>query len=102
MFPMIYDTKILSYTSKYFGKTDLAMIFQKCTRDYKMTGLVEVSIEKNRSFFKNQVKCNLSNLHIAAIDAYQTGFSFLHILKYMDPEEVVKIDAKKFNPFEAA
>ena len=30
LFPMTYDTKVLSYRANYFGKTMLGKVFEKC------------------------------------------------------------------------
>lgn len=90
-FPLTYDNKVITANSKYFFKTWLGELYEKCKSDAK---LKEFSRFKFDEGFTNYEGKNLEDhYHEAAYDAYMTGFVFAHVLKFREVMDL--IDKKK-------
>ena len=88
LFPHIFDNKVLSATSEYFGRTDLGKVYEKCVYDerIKKAGVKIVFDEDNG--FVNYVGSELgSHAHEAAYDAYMTGYCFASIGKFKEGDD---------------
>ncbi len=80
----MYDTKVLSTTSEYFGRTGLGEVYEKCLNDGRMKNLLRINFDINNGF-TNYYNSDLhEHYHEAAYDAYMTGYSFALILKYKE------------------
>lgn len=47
-FPHLFDTKVLSVATNYFGKTDLQHLHWKCTNDKKLNNNLVIEFDKTR------------------------------------------------------
>lgn len=47
-FPHLYDTKVLSVATNFFGKTDLQHLYYKCTNDKKLSNNLVIEFDKSR------------------------------------------------------
>jgi hypothetical protein len=84
MFPNVYDNKVLSSLSEYFSRTDLGKVYEKCLNDERMKHHCKLGFDVKNGFINYDGAELLAHYHEAAYDAYMTGFSFLHILKYKE------------------
>lgn len=87
-FPRIFDTKVLSFQSEYFGKTALGNIFEKCKFDKKLNDIIDFQFDIKNGFKNYEGSELLSHYHEAAYDAYMTGYIFVKILKYKEIDQV--------------
>lgn len=90
MFPHVYDTKVLSTFADYFSRTDLGKIYEKCTTDNAMKGLINITFDLKNGFINYDKAQLLAHYHEAAYDAYMTGYSFINILKFKEVEPLLK------------
>lgn len=87
MFPHVYDTKVLSCLSDYFGRTDLGKVYEKCTTDRGMQGIITIHFDRQKGFVNYDGAALLAHYHEAAYDAFMTGVSFANILKFKEIQE---------------
>ena len=84
-FPSLYDNKVLCSASEYFGRTDLGKIYEKCLQDERLkTCGVKIGFDLEHGFKNYEGTELLSHYHEAAYDAYMTGFSYAHCLKFKE------------------
>lgn len=86
--PNIFDTKVLSAKSEYFGKTILSKVFEKSQNDKKMKDILEFRFDVETGFTNYEGTEALSHYHEAAYDAYMTGVCYAKILKYKEIDMV--------------
>ncbi|CDW82058.1 oxysterol binding family protein [Stylonychia lemnae] len=93
-----YDTKILSEYTKRFGKSELAYLFQKCKKDrtFKNNVVIELDVNQDSKFGvynANGTGNTTDDLngqnHDAAYDAFNTGYIFIAISKYIEIGKVI-------------
>ncbi|CDW88814.1 caf1 family ribonuclease containing protein [Stylonychia lemnae] len=94
LFPLIYDTKVLSSASEYFGKTGLGYIYEKCLNDQRLKVQFRINFDIQGGFTNYESSGVLAHYHEAAYDAYMTGYAFANIMKYKEVD-VPKEERKK-------
>lgn len=82
--PNIFDTKVLSSKSEYFGKTILSKVFEKSQHDKKMKDILHFRFDLENGFINYEGTELLSHYHEAAYDAYMTGYVYAKILKFKE------------------
>jgi len=87
-FPVVYDTKVLSFNADYFGKTILGKVFEKCQQDKRLRDILKFEFDLKNNFTHYQGSEMLEHAHEAAYDAYMTGYVFAKVLKYKQIDEV--------------
>jgi hypothetical protein len=80
----LYDNKVLSSLSEYFGRTDLGKVYEKCLVDERIKSGSKVGFDLEKGFTSYEGAGLLAHYHEAAYDAYMTGYSFLYILKFKE------------------
>ena len=71
-------------SAEYFGKTDLAYVFNKCQNDNRLKYNCMISIDNANGMNKYEKSTIENQHHEAAFDAYMTGFCFPLIIKFKD------------------
>lgn len=102
MFPLTYDTKVLTTNSNNFHRTDLGKAFEKCTLDGKMRGSnAKVSFDEEGAFERyrksnsqKEDRLQESFYHEAAYDAHMTGIVFIQTLRFCEKRDLKASNSK--------
>jgi hypothetical protein len=95
LFPMTFDTKVLTSNSGHFHRTDLGKAYEKCSLDGKMKASnCKVQFDENQGFLRygspaaqKEERLQEAFYHEAAYDAYMTGFVFIQTLRFCEKRE---------------
>ena len=81
LFPFTYDNKVLTQNSRHFFKTQLGLLYEKCTTDETYKSMLKFGFDVRNGCGNYNGTDLLSHYHEAAYDAYMTGLVFAMVLK---------------------
>jgi len=81
LFPLTYDNKVLCQYSRYFHKTVLGILFDKCSGDEAFKNILQFGFDKRNGCVNYEGSTIGAHCHEAAYDAHMTGLVFGMVVK---------------------